>query len=225
MEQPAPAGGRADAEPFWAELSARLRAAKLTFGGRVHCPFLRPLFLHAADVARITHVAEAIAAIGERVVQAALADHSLFDARRPDRRRAAAGSHRSRLLAREHRVAARRVPAAGCPVFAEYNAESPAGLGYTETLARIFNDLPRDGAVSASRSTPTTSGSVMPSSTRCSPAIASGAARRALRRSLIVDFRGVPTWSEFEILQNRFEAPGVPTVVADPRDLRSSTAG
>ena len=26
--------------------------------------------------------------------------------------------------------------------FAEYNAESPAGLGYTETLARIFSDLP-----------------------------------------------------------------------------------
>ena len=25
---------------------------------------------------------------------------------------------------------------------------------------------------------------------------------------LIVDFRGVPTWSEFEILQNRFEAAG-----------------
>ncbi len=36
---------------------------------------------------------------------------------------------------------------------------------------------------------------------------------------LIVDFRGVPTWSEFEILQNRFEGRGLPTVVADPRDL------
>ena len=28
---------------------------------------------------------------------------------------------------------------------------------------------------------------------------------------LITDFRGVPTWSEFEILQARFEARGVPT--------------
>ena len=45
-----------------------MRAAKLTFGGRVHCPFLRPLFLSRQDVARITRVAEAIAAIGERVV-------------------------------------------------------------------------------------------------------------------------------------------------------------
>ena len=36
---------------------------------------------------------------------------------------------------------------------------------------------------------------------------------------LITDFRDVPTWSEFLILKDRFEARGVPTVVADPRDL------
>ncbi len=36
---------------------------------------------------------------------------------------------------------------------------------------------------------------------------------------LITDFREVPTWSEFLILKDRFEARGVPTVVADPRDL------
>ena len=36
---------------------------------------------------------------------------------------------------------------------------------------------------------------------------------------LITDFREVPTWTEFLILKDRFEARGVPTVVADPRDL------
>ena len=66
-------------EPFWADLSGRLRTARLTFGGRVHCPFLRPLFL-ADDVALLSRAAEAIAAIGERVVQAALEDRSLLDA-------------------------------------------------------------------------------------------------------------------------------------------------
>ena len=35
----------------------------------------------------------------------------------------------------------------------------------------------------------------------------------------IVDWREVPTWSEFEILQARFESEGVPTMVCDPRDL------
>jgi hypothetical protein len=35
----------------------------------------------------------------------------------------------------------------------------------------------------------------------------------------IVDWEEVPTWSEFEILQARFERMGVPTLIADPREL------
>jgi uncharacterized circularly permuted ATP-grasp superfamily protein len=38
----------------------------------------------------------------------------------------------------------------------------------------------------------------------------------------IVDWREVPTWSEFEFLRDRFERLGVPTLVADPRDLEMS---
>jgi uncharacterized circularly permuted ATP-grasp superfamily protein len=35
----------------------------------------------------------------------------------------------------------------------------------------------------------------------------------------IVDWREVPTWSEFELLRDAFTALGVPTLIADPRDL------
>ena len=35
----------------------------------------------------------------------------------------------------------------------------------------------------------------------------------------IVDWREVPTWSEFELLRDAFTAAGVPTLVCDPRDL------
>jgi hypothetical protein len=35
----------------------------------------------------------------------------------------------------------------------------------------------------------------------------------------IVDWREVPTWSEFEILKERFEKMGVLVILADPRDL------
>jgi hypothetical protein len=59
-------------EAFWADLSARMRDARLTFGGRPLCPFLRPFFLDAADEARVRAAAETIAAIGERVVAAAM---------------------------------------------------------------------------------------------------------------------------------------------------------
>src|SRR5207247_2584511 len=38
-------------------------------------------------------------------------------------------------------------------------------------------------------------------------------------RIAIVDWREVPTWSEFELLCDAFTALGVPTVVCDPREL------
>jgi hypothetical protein len=42
--------------------------AKLTFGDRVHCPFLRPFFLTESDESRMRVAAETIAALGERVI-------------------------------------------------------------------------------------------------------------------------------------------------------------
>ena len=206
------------AEPFWAELSARLRASKLTFGGRVHCPFLRPLFLSRRDVNRITRVAEAIAAIGERVVQAALADHSIFDA-------VALTDEERRLVSIDpgylRASTASRLDGFLLPDdlwFAEYNAESPAGLGYTETLARIFSDLPVMARFREQFDADYFRlGDAIIDALLASYREWGGAASPPT--VLIVDFRGVPTWSEFEILQNRFEARGLPTVVADPRDL------
>ena len=63
---------------FLNELNARMRAERLTFGERIHCPFLRPFFLTAEDELRVRVVAEAIAALGERVVKQSLADPRLL---------------------------------------------------------------------------------------------------------------------------------------------------
>ena len=63
---------------FCAELAARMRAKRLTFGDRVHCPFLRPFFITEPDEARVRPVAETIAVLGERVVEAALASRDLI---------------------------------------------------------------------------------------------------------------------------------------------------
>ena len=40
-------------EAFWVDLSARMREARLSFGDRPLCPFLRPFFLDEADEARV----------------------------------------------------------------------------------------------------------------------------------------------------------------------------
>ena len=66
------------APAFSNELNARMRAERLTFGDRVHCPFIRPFFLTAADEQRVREIAEAIAALGERVVKQSLADPRLL---------------------------------------------------------------------------------------------------------------------------------------------------
>lgn len=200
------------------DLVKRLRRAKLTFGDRVHCPFLRPFFLTPEDEQRVRTVAETIADLAERVVTAALADEHLFaqfHLREEEERLA-------RLHADYGRAStASRLDAFLLPdslKFAEYNGESPAGAGYAETLAEIFREIPPMGkfaqkyevhsyALSAKlleallASYRDWGGSASP------PQIA------------IVDWDDVPTRSEFEILQHRFEKMGVPTLIADPREL------
>jgi hypothetical protein len=112
-------------EKFYAEL----RRAKLTFGNRVHCPFLRPFFLSPEDEQRVRVVAETMADLAERVTAAAMKDATLlaqFHLRQEELR-----------LVRMGKIAgpastASRLDAFLLPdslKFAEYNGESPAGRG------------------------------------------------------------------------------------------------
>ena len=49
-----------------------MRDQRLTFGGRLLCPFLRPFFLTAEDEQRVRHAAEGMWTLGERVAAAAM---------------------------------------------------------------------------------------------------------------------------------------------------------
>ena len=195
-----------------------LRSAKLTFGDRVHCPFLRPFFLSPQDEDRVRPVAETIAELGERVALAALGDKKLFAQLhlRPEEARLA------RLPGGDGRVStASRLDAFLLPEslkFAEYNGESPAGAGYSESLGEIFSELPLMAEFSKRYEV-----HGYPLSAKLLDALVlsyidwGGKSKRP--QMAIVDWKGVPTWSEFEILKARFEKMGVPTLVADPRDL------
>src|SRR5438270_5510088 len=112
---------------FADQFFARLRNAKLTFGDRVHCPFLRPFFLSAEDEQRVRIVAEAIAALGERVVAAALEDRALFAQfrLRPEEERLARLHAGYGFASTASRLDAFLLP--DSLKFAEYNGESPAG--------------------------------------------------------------------------------------------------
>jgi uncharacterized circularly permuted ATP-grasp superfamily protein len=198
--------------------TAQLRARHLHFGDRIHCPFLRPFFLDDDQVALVTRVAETIARMGEQLVAASTA--------RPDVFEALALTDAERTLVAiepgyERASTASRLDSFILPdslQFAEYNAESPAGLGYSETLLGVFDELEitrrfreRFDARGLRLMAPMLEALLASyrdwGGTASPPTIA------------IVDFRGVPTWAEFEMLQARFLELGVPTMVCDPRDL------
>jgi uncharacterized circularly permuted ATP-grasp superfamily protein len=195
-----------------------MRAERLTFGERIHCPFLRPFFLTTQDEDRVRQVAEKIAELGERVVQQSLAEPSLLAqvALSPEEERLARIPTRYATSSTASRLDSFLLP--GSLQFAEYNAESPAGLGYAETLAGVFRTLPVMARFEKQynvRNYPSMSlllKALLESyrewgGTASPPVIA------------IVDWREVPTWSEFEIIQAHFEKEGVPTVACDPREL------
>ena len=205
-------------EGFCEELAARMRAARLTFGERIHCPFLRPFFLSEQDERRVRRVAEAIAALGERIITTALASPDLLAqfALSPEEERLARIEPGYATSSTASRLDAFLLP--NSIQFAEYNAESPAGLGYAERLAEVFNALPimsRFEERFITRFYP--SMAMLLKALLASYRDWGGAASPP--QIAIVDWREVPTWSEFEIIQARFEKLGIPTIVCDPRDL------
>ena len=203
---------------FTQAFATSMRAQKLTFGQRIHCPFLRPFFLSAADEARIRLASETIAALGERIIGAAMASDDLYE-------QLGMTEAEDRLMDIEPGYAtastASRLDAFLLPDslhFAEYNAESPAGIGYTQRLAELFDgsemmDRFKAGhQVRFHRVIEAQLEALLASyrewgGTESPPAIA------------IVDWRDVPTWTEFEVLRDAFVAAGVPTIVCDPREL------
>jgi len=200
------------------EFTASMRTRKLTFGDRVHCPFLRPFFLTESDESRMRVAAEAIAALGERVVAAALESPALLNQLGlteaevqlvrldPGYQRASTASRLDAFLLPESLR------------FAEYNAESPAGLGYTQRLCELFDEMPAMRAFRQGRPV-RFNATIEPMLDALVSSYREWGGTADPPKIAIVDWREVPTWSEFEILRDAFTARGVPTIVCDPREL------
>jgi hypothetical protein len=207
-----------DAAALCGHVTEGQRSRRLRFGDRVLCPFLRPFFLDAGDEARVRQVAETLWVLGERVAQAAIDS--------PDMLRQLALSDAEIRLARIDPGYATTSTAARADAFilpdslqfAEYNGESPAGAAYSQGLAELFDAEP----VMARFRERFDARFYRPVDALLDALVASyrewgGTAAPPLMA--IVDWREVPTFSEFEILRDAFTALGVPTIICDPRDL------
>jgi hypothetical protein len=200
-----------------AQITAAQRGRRLRFGDRVLCPFLRPFFLTDADEARVRSVAETLWVLGERVARAAIEEpHMLADlALSDDEIRLARIDPGYQTTSTAARADAFLLP--DSLQFAEYNAESPAGPAYSQGLAELFSELPLMARFRAQLDARL----YRPVDALLAALVESfhewggtGTPRMA-----IVDWRDVPTYSEFELLRDAFVEAGVPTVICDPREL------
>ena len=101
--------------------------------------------------------------------------------------------------------------------FVEYNAESPAGMAYSDNLAAVFTGLP---VMKAFRKL--FRGRFLPTRRRQLRSMlrAFGQWTKGAKPVIaIVDWTGLPTAPEFEMFKSFFEAEGVKTLICDPRAL------
>jgi hypothetical protein len=205
------------------ELFARLLASQrelgLLHGDRPTCPFLRPHILSRSQYEAITLTAQAIAAAFETLVERALVDDALLDelgltGTEAKMARIDPGYTRLCVTSRLDTY----ISETGFQ-FLEYNAESPAGIGDQMQLEKVLFGLPQMKEFLRRHE------HWLPEPHRRLLASLVAAYRewggeQQRPQIAIVDWEGVSTASEFEVLKQYFESEGYATVIADPRALK-----
>jgi hypothetical protein len=208
------------ASETYAQLEAQQRARGLYFGERPLCTVLRPRFLDPRQYAWLQSRASLLLHAFERAHRTAVADPAL---------RAQFG-----LLDWEERLVmidpgfASPSPTSRLDAFftedgagvkiTEYNAETPAGGGYNDALTDVFLGLPVMGRFLKRyqvRPLP-----VAHSVMHCLlDAYQQWGRSSEPPRIAILDWREVPTYSEFVLFGDYFGQHGIPCAIVDPREL------
>jgi hypothetical protein len=207
---------RALAQELEERFLERMREAKLTFGGRVLCPFVRPNFVSSAAYEQIRSVCRGIFAAIEKLERAL--GRQLWERvdLTPEERELVAidpGYARSSPTSRLDSF----VTSSGYQ-FVELNAESPAGIAYNEVLADVFLDLPivRRFQERYSLRRFRSRERLLETLLLCHRERGGREERPTIA---IVDYEEVPTRTEHHLFRDFFEASGYPALVCDPRQL------
>lgn len=203
-------------------ISERFRDAKVMFGDRVSVEYLRAQFLSNAQHDLVRHAC--------RTIWSALDKLSEIIPQRPDL------VDLLGLTARERELVAVDPQYPGFSTmarfdsflsgetlhFVELNAECPAGPAYTEVMGEVFRELPAmrefereyqvEGfeTLAKLRTTLLETYALWHANSKLygpQPTIA------------IVDYDGLPTSHEFELIRDYFMSQGIQTVISDPRKL------
>lgn len=204
-----------------AVLTQQLRDQGLFFGERPLCGVLRPRFLSLAEYQLLGRACALVGSAFEKVRVAAMADAALrahFGLTSWEEQVIHADPG-FRTASPTSRLDAFFVSGAG-PTglkFTEYNAETPAGAAYNDALSRAFLALPGMQAFTREHIVlpiPAAAGVV----DALLQAWAEWRGTRELPQVCILDWRDVPTYSEFVLFEREFQARGIPVFIGDPRD-------
>ena len=210
------------AQATFAQLDGELRRRGLLVGRpreRLICSVLRPRFVTETQYAALERAATLVGRAIGKVGAAALRDQALLQpyALTPQEQALLALDPGYPGAAVFGRLDGFMAPDGSSCYFVESNLESPAGVAYDEALAEVFAQLPVMQEFCARyRAEPLP---VRPALQQLLLDTYRAWGGQGLPTVAIVDFRGVPTWPEFEHLQARFGAAGIPTVLADPSEL------
>ena len=197
-------------------LSEGQRERRLMFGERPLCVAMRPQLLtsrrYEQAVAAAEGVASALAALEKAVLQDADLRRELgLESEEERLAMADPGFKFSSPSVRLDSFFADEVR------FVEYDAESPAGMAYSDNLTDVFKQLP---VMKAFRKR--FRGKFLPTRRRQLGAMLHAFrqwGRSATPVIAIVDWEGLPTAPEFEMFKTFFEDAGIKTVICDPRTL------
>jgi hypothetical protein len=207
---------RSLAEEIETQLEERLQAASLTFGGRPLCPFAMPQFVGGADYERVRAAARGIYGAtlkAWRALGPALHDTVGLTAAEKAMVALDPGVESPSPLSRLDSFLGSESYR-----FVELNAETPAGLGYAEVLADIFESL---GVMKALKQRfrlhrPEPRKRLLETLVAC---YRQAGGRAEMPAIAVVDYEEVPTRTEHHLLAGYFREPGYEAIVGDPRDL------
>jgi uncharacterized circularly permuted ATP-grasp superfamily protein len=201
------------------ELDDQQRRRGLFFGNRPLCTVLRPRFLTHDQYRFLCQAMRGVLRALRKAHLAALSDRSIRD-----QLMLTPWEEELALLELGYpdpsptsRVDSFFVSDAGTLQLVEYNAETPAAPAYNDALSEVFYSLPVMPRFERRYD-------VRPLPGRHHVAHALLEAYRAWGgrdrpRIAILDWREVPTYSEFLLFQEHFRAQGYECVIADPRDV------
>jgi hypothetical protein len=200
-----------------AQLNDQLHRRELFFGDRPLCTVLRPRFLTWEQYRALRHAIAAVMPAFARAQEAALADDRFLSLFGLADWEAALVRDDPGFRAPSPTARMDTFFAADGLRFTEYNAETPAAPAYNDVLSEVFYGLPvmrrfeRRYEVQA-----------LPARHHVLHALLDAYEQwggRDRPRIAILDWREVPTYSEFVLFQDYFRSHGFECLIADPREF------